>query len=240
MVDFIWDRAYTNFSIAVLWSVIGFASYYFLSKAEIPARIFITRKRSDPRVTSIVIQRLWGLFFTGIITAILVLAVFKESLGDFGLGFEFKQLPPWWSYLFIPLILVTGYFSSSAPGNLALYPQIRIKSWTPRILTISALSWVLFLVAYEFLFRGFLLGAAMMVMGSWPAIALNCTLYAFAHIYKGPGETFGAIPLGILLCYLTLLTGNIWSAVVIHSVMALSNEWFSIKANPEMHVKIGR
>ena len=74
-------------------------------------------------------------------------------------------------------------------------------------------------------------------MGPWAAIALNCSLYAFAHFYKGPGETFGAIPLGIMFCYLTLLTGNIWTAVVIHSVMALSNEWFSIRANPDINLQ---
>ena len=102
------------------------------------------------------------------------------------------------------------------------------------MIAISGISWILFLVGYEFLFRGFLLQASLGVMETGPAIALNCALYAFAHFYKGPGETFGAIPAGILFCYLTLLTGNIWCAVILHSVMALSNEWFSLKAHPEM------
>lgn len=238
MIDFTWDRENINFSIAVLWGVLGFAIYYFLSKSEIPVRILSARHKSDIRVVRVVIQRFWGVIFTGIISAILVLAIFKVPLTEFGLGFGFEQLPPWWAYLLILLILVSGYYGSSAPGNLELYPQIRIESWTPSTVTISAVSWILFLVAYEFLFRGFILGASLRVMGAWPAIALNSTLYAFAHFYKGPRETFGAIPLGILLCYLTLLTGNIWSAVVIHSVMALSNEWFSIRAHPEMQIKL--
>jgi len=240
MFDLAWDRENINFSIAVLWSVVGFASYYFLSKAEIPARLLSNRLQSDIRVIRVVIQRSWGLLFTGIISVLLVKSVFKASLPDFGLGFGFEQLPPWWSYLVLPLILVSGYYSSSSPGNLKLYPQIRIETWTPFIIMISAVSWILFLVAYEFLFRGFLLGASLMLMEPWPAIALNAALYAFAHFYKGPGETYGAIPFGVLLCYLTLVTGNIWSAVVIHSVMALSNEWFSIMAHPEMHIKVGR
>jgi membrane protease YdiL (CAAX protease family) len=41
---------------------------------------------------------------------------------------------------------------------------------------------------------------------------------------------------GILLCYITLHTGNIWSAVIIHSSMALSNEWFSLRSHPNMHL----
>ena len=68
------------------------------------------------------------------------------------------------------MILVTGYFSSSKPGNLALYPQIRIKYWTSGILVLSGISWVCFLmVAYEFLFRGFLLyGFAWMLWDPGP------------------------------------------------------------------------
>ena len=73
-------------------------------------------------------------------------------------------------------------------------------------------------------------------MAAGPAIALNSALYAFAHFYKGPGETFGAIPVGVLLCYLTIVTGNIWCAVVIHALMALSNEWFSLYFHPEMEI----
>ena len=73
-------------------------------------------------------------------------------------------------------------------------------------------------------------------MGEWQAIALNCALYSFAHFYKGPGESFGSIPVGLILCYLTLLTGNIWMAVLIHCVMALSNEWFSLYFHPEMRL----
>jgi len=240
MVDFTWDREYASFCITVLWSVLGFGSYYFLSASEMPARIFSARFRSDIRVTRVVIQRFWGLLFTGIISAIIVLVAFKGSLADFGLGFGFEQWPPWWSLPVLPLIIIAGYFTSSLPGNLKLYPQIRIETWTLPVLTVSAVSWILFLVAYEFLFRGFLLGGSLLVMGPWPAILLNSTIYAFAHFYKGPGETFGAIPLGILLCYLTLVTGNIWSAVVIHSFMALSNEWFSIRAHPEMQIIAGK
>ncbi len=78
---------------------------------------------------------------------------------------------------------------------------------------LSAGTWVAYLVGYEFLFRGFLFHATLQVWSLWPAIALNCILYALAHFYKGPGEIIGAIPVGILLCYLTLHTGNIWSAM---------------------------
>ena len=155
---------------------------------------------------------------------------------DYGLGFTFQSRPPWWILVLIAFIIVSGAFAAKKPSNLAMYPQIRCKEWTPGLLRISGLSWVLFLLAYEFLFRGFLLFASVEIMEPWAAIALNCSLYAFAHLYKGPGETFGTIPFGILFCYLTLLTGNIWSALLIHSIMALSNEWWSLQKHASMQV----
>jgi uncharacterized protein len=42
------------------------------------------------------------------------------------------------------------------------------------------------------------------------------------------------LPLGIVLGIVTVQTGNIWVAFVVHVVLALSNEWFSLKAHPEM------
>lgn len=239
MIEISWDPDYMHFIFAVIWSVVGFACYYFLSQNKSwEFSFWKSIPDLDHQVMQVVIQRVWGLLFLGIISITIVLFIWKGDLHDYGFGFSFLAPPPWWFYLLFPLILFVGYFGAKKPGSLALYPQIRIKEWTPGIIALSGISWFIFLISYEFLFRGFLLFASLEVMGPWAAIALNCTLYAFAHFYKGPGETFGAIPMGILLCYLTLITGNIWSAVVIHSVMALSNEWFSILVNPELKVKV--
>jgi len=241
MIDFSWNPEGETFIAAVLWSALGFASYYFLSlNKSFASRIWKASSNLEPSIKEVVVQRCWGFIFLGLATAFLITAVLKDNLFDYGLGFSFQSPPPFWAYLVIPAILITGYFSASKPGNLSLYPQIRIKVWTPGILALSGISWLVFLVGYEFLFRGFLLFASLDLMDPWSAIGLNCAIYAFAHFYKGPGEAFGAIPLGILLCYLTLLTGNIWSAVIIHSIMALSNEWYSIWLNPALSVNVDR
>jgi len=215
------------FTIAILWGVLGFAAYYFLAH----------RENHSGQVREVVSQRGWGVLFMGLATFSIILLIYKENPGAYGLSFSFAMAPPWWIYLAIPIILVASYFQASSPGNLTMYPQIRVKKWSKKIIALSAGSWIAFLVAYEFFFRGFLLFASLTVLDTWPAIALNCALYGFAHFYKGPGETFGAIAIGVILCYMTILTGNIWSAVIIHSFMALSNEWFSLRAHPDMKVE---
>lgn len=214
----------TVFTIAILWGVIGFAAYYFIAH----------KKFHSGKVREVVSQRGWGVLFMGLATLLVILLGFREKPEAYGLGFSFKELPPLWAYLAFPIIIIVSYFQAATPGNLAVYPQIRIKKWNKQIVALSAGSWIAFLLAYEFFFRGFILFASLTVLDPWPAIALNCSLYGFAHFYKGLGETFGAIAVGVLLCYLTVLTGNIWSAVIIHSVMALSNEWFSLRSHPDM------
>jgi len=227
-----------RFGIAILWCVVGFGSYYFLSHSITCKRKFGAPCRIlDVQGNSVLLQRLLGFLFLGVISVVIILFLPKLSLKEYGLSFSFHSAPPTWSWLLIPLILIMGYFAARKPGNLENYPQIRTKIWTPGMIVISSTSWILFLVGYEFLFRGFVLHASLEIMDPMPAIALNSALYAFAHFYKGPGETFGAIPVGILVCYITLITGNIWGAVILHSIMALSNEWFSLRAHPNMLIE---
>jgi len=224
-----------RFILAVSWCALGFAAYYFLSnKQAFAARVGTLNRKFEAQGNQVLLQRSLGIIFLGILSALIIILLPGVTIREYGFGFAFQAAPPWWSFLVIPLILVIGFYSSKRAGNLEHYPQIRAKTWTPGMLVISGTSWILFLVGYEFLFRGFLLHASLGMMDAGPAIALNCALYALAHFYKGPGETFGAIPVGILLCYMTLVTGNIWCAVILHSVMALSNEWFSLYFHPGM------
>ncbi len=226
-----------TFILAVIWCILGFAIYYFLSiNKAFAGRLGKLSRKFDSQGNQVLVQRALGLLFLGIVSTLIIVLHPDLALKDYGLTFAFLASPPWWSFLVIPVILVMGINAAKQDGNLELYPQIRSKNWTPGMIAISGTSWVLFLLGYEFLFRGFLLHASLDIMAAGPAIALNCALYAFAHFYKGPGETFGAIPVGVLLCYLTIVTGNIWCAVVIHALMALSNEWFSLYFHPEMKI----
>ena len=185
-------------------------------------------------------QRLWGFLFMGVGPFLFILSWPGKQLQEYGLGFSFQASPPWWILAVIAFIIIAGYFAAKKPANLDMYPQIRCEKWTPGLICISGFTWFTFLLGYEFLFRGFLLFASRQGMDPWAAIARNCTIYAFAHLYKGPAETFGTLPFGVLFCYLTLITGNIWTALLIHSTMALSNEWWSILRHSNMEFIRGR
>ena len=90
------------------------------------------------------------------------------------------------------------------------------------------------MLAYEFLFRGILLYSCIHSFDIPAAVVINICIYSLVHFPKGINETIGAIPFGLILCLLVIHLDSVWVAVFIHSILALSNEWFSMKAHPDM------
>lgn len=125
------------------------------------------------------------------------------------------------------LVLFVSFHRSKTADNLAQYPQIRFRTWNTRIMILSTLSWIFYLLAYEFLFRGWLLFGCLNQFGDIGAVVINVILYSLAHIHKGRAETIGSIPIGVILCILALWTGSIWAAFLVHSTISVATEWFS-------------
>ena len=156
-----------QFITAILWCVLGFGSYYFLSKN----RFLIERFGSFCRIretqeAQVILQRLLGLFFLGACSVFIIALLPDRELNEYGLSFHFMEAPPWWSWLLIPLILVLGYRAAKTPDNLKQYPQIRTGTWTGSLVAVSSITWIAFLVGYEFLFRGFVLFASLRSEGT--------------------------------------------------------------------------
>jgi len=110
------------------------------------------------------------------------------------------------------------------------YPQLKAPRWTPRLFVMNGTTWILYLLPYELLFRGFLFFSCLEDYPLWLACTINIVIYALSHLPKGIKETLLCIPFGLLLCMLTWYTGNIWSAVFIHIALALSNEYYAVNS----------
>ncbi len=232
-----WFPTDTVFFVTILEVSIGFIAYFFLSKSQQLKQQFTDRYGKEATKTRwVVFERLLGVFFFGIIPLITLLVFFEKDASIYGLNFNHLLTSLYWITGLAPVLIILNYLNSKKEDNLAMYPQIRVKEWDKKLLFISASTWILYLLAYEFMFRGFLLFVSVDYLGVWPAIALNMGIYALVHVPKGSKEAIGALPLGLLLCIITLQIGQIWVAFIVHVVLALSNEWFSLKAHPEMKV----
>lgn len=224
-------------AITVTVTTCAFLIYHFTSGSEVFKRkteaLFGNRNDSFGQVVA---NRLLGFILFGGLPLITMAFVADFRLHDFGFGSRVGFLSWLWIAILSVVIIAMNFFNAPNKANLAMYPQIRIPVWTTSTILISAITWILYLAAYEFMFRGFLLFALYSELGMVAAIAINTSIYSLVHIPKGKTEALGAIPLGILLCYLTLITGNLLIAFLVHVVMALSNEWFSLRVHPEMKV----
>lgn len=222
----------TWFICSILVIIIAYSLYRLVISEYFSIRMGL----KPGSINQVLLHRSAGILMFGIFPFIIVLST-TDNFTDYGLS------PPGLdTYLYLILsgliIIPVNYYNARSSRNLEMYPQIRSKIWSLQLLSLSAISWIAYLVAYEFMIRGFLLYSILPMLGLWPAIMVNTLIYSLIHFHKGYKEVVAAIPLGILLCYLTYVTGNIWTAVFAHIILALSNEWFSIYLNPSIVVKL--
>ncbi len=217
----------------ILTTVIAYFGYWYVSQSGYVLKIIEKRSgRESFLIKKVLWQRLSGVFFLGVLPGFIVLNILPFHLKDFGLLYQMSNEAILWTLILILIVVIINFISASNPKNLRDYPQIRTPGWNLSIIFINAISWSLYLLAYEFLFRGILLFGLIDSFGIWPAIVINVALYSLVHFPKGARETLGAIPLGFVLSILTLQTGTIWLAIIVHIGMALSNDYFSFRANP--------
>lgn len=217
-------------AIAIL--VLSYSAYRLFLSERMAQKLNLTS--GSPKL--IFFQRISGFILFGCVPLVIVLYS-GHGLNSFGVSSPVSGTYMW-TLIFSAIIIPLNFINARTAENLEVYPQIRKDVWSLQLISLSALSWIGYLTAYEFLFRGFLLFSTIPLLGIWPAIGLNVVLYSLAHLHKGSKEMLGAVPLGFVVCYLTYITGSFWVALFIHLVLALSNEWFSIYRNPSMVIKL--
>ena len=116
----------------------------------------------------------------------------------------------------------------------AMYPQVRAEKWDLKLIVTNGVIWALYLTAYEFLFRGLILHTVLCYMDAYAAISITTIISVTTHMPKGAVETFGTIPFSIALCLMAIMSGSIWVGVVIHLILALSNDYWALHYNPNM------
>ncbi len=127
-----------------------------------------------------------------------------------------------------PLLLL----QSRRPAFRAVYPEVRLDRWTRRDHLINALSWISYLLAYEYFFRGFLLLGLAEATDPWLALALVTMAYALAHIDRWPGELFGTLFTGLAFGLAALETGSVLLPWLAHAGIAVTSDWLAARPLP--------
>ncbi len=239
-IDLSFDRQDLRVLIPVVGGLIGFIIFWFTQKSEKLKHKFLDKYGTDLGYARfIMFTRYLGGFSMGVLPALAFFIAFPNTtLSQLGLGFNEKTFLT--SILWIAglsaVVIPLASFSARKPKHLVNYPQIRARKWDTKMILSNLASWAIYLLGYEFLFRGVLFFPLVEEIGLWPAIAVNIGMYSGTHIPKGIEETIGAIILSIILCLLTVQTGTIWIAFFVHVAMAWTNTLTALKHNPDMKI----
>jgi membrane protease YdiL (CAAX protease family) len=214
--------------LGIGWTTLSFFLYWPLFGSII--------KKNDGN--KIILVRIYGAILFGLIPLIALLLTGENIHYIFGLNWP--SGPGFWNLIGFGLLIIAllgSFLQSKSPKNLKTYPQIRVKSWSKSLYVANILSWMIYLVGYELLFRGLLLFPLERNFGFWVAIFINVGIYSLTHMSKDYREALGCIPIGILLALIALKTQSILYPILIHWTMAVSNSIFSFYYHPEMKIE---
>ncbi len=204
-------------AILYLWLALAYVAY--IARGALPSDKAPFRRKPE----TVLIDRM--IFFL----AFLVLPAAGFALAGYdlpGLSILSPGQPRAWV---VPVLLFgcaafgLGRFSRKAAADIGNYPQYLPPLWNAKTVVFEVISWSLYLFAYEFAFRGMLL-YGLLPAGYWTAIAIQTSLYAFAHLPKSGKEAAGALVFGVLTSVMTLAWGTVIPAFLIHLALALGND----------------
>jgi membrane protease YdiL (CAAX protease family) len=151
-----------------------------------------------------------------LLVPLVVIAVWRGRLGDFGLGLG-DTLRHWKIYLGLYLVVMPLVVAASfTPAFLSTYPfyhgpyQLR---WE--------LVYAATFLSLEFFFRGFTLFTLDRAIGP-AAVYVMVVPYTMIHFGKPLPEVLGAIVAGTVLGHLALKTRSVWGGVAVHVGVAWS------------------
>jgi membrane protease YdiL (CAAX protease family) len=221
-------------AFVIIGTLVFFYLYYYIAHSSVLKKAVYKNSTGINRELRVFFSRkLAGFVLLGIIPAILYVFFLKGSFGKFGFTI---------AHFFSNLFIITGLTFIIAfllfivhkknPGQNTL--QIKADQWSNRLFVYNILGWIIYLLAYEFLFRGILLFECYESFGFWPAVAINITLYSAIHMVNGKDQAIGALLFGGIACYFTLSTGTVLIPLFMHIALSGFSDYFSIKMNPDI------
>jgi uncharacterized protein len=100
-------------------------------------------------------------------------------------------------------------------------------SWT--VFAVYELGYFSYFIAWEFLFRGWMVHGLSPSWGRGPAILAQVVPFAVMHLGKAELEALGSIVAGVALGVLSLRTRSFYYGALIHGVVALWMDWLAAK-----------
>lgn len=146
--------------------------------------------------------------------------VFYAILPEFRFLINFIEIPRLYLLLFILLTLfLSAYLSNNTVQNQML-KDTNVSCYNlSNAWAYFAIRFV-FLLCYEFFFRGVILFQFLEFTTLTMAILYSTIVYVLIHIFDSKKEIIGAIPFGVVLCLFAYFTKSVWYVFFIHIALS--------------------
>ncbi len=169
-----------------------------------------------------------GDFITFFICGLLIIKLFfRENLKDYGVNFGSFSLGIKISLISIAVMSVVIWFVSASNSFSESYPLLERSKYDWGVFLIFQAFLLLFLFAWEFFWRGFMLFGLKKEFGYY-AVLLQMIPFVILHNGKPFLETFGAIGGAIALGIIAYRTGSFLYGVIIHYAVYFMLDFLSI------------
>lgn len=211
-----------NTDLLILISLLCYLIFFLATRAawKKGSEKIIIHKSGVPDSSIVCSLQLAGILFLGLFTGIIRMPEQMDFL-------SFPQLTDHYLVPEMALLIITVFIISwfAAEQKIKRPGSFSIRLYNSPRNTAGYLSLrILFLMSYEFFFRGVLLFDVAALSGITISIIVNIVLYVIIHLFDDRQTIISAVPFGIVLCWLSLETRSIWPAVILHMVLSLTYE----------------
>jgi membrane protease YdiL (CAAX protease family) len=185
-------------------------------------------QQSKKKVAEFFVKKSFGFLILGLIPGLIYYFFLNRNFDK--LGFSLNQFKSNFQLILLLMLIIAAILFINQKVNRENNSlQIELTDWNIQLFLINAFGWIIYLLAYEFLFRGILLFECYNSFGFWPAIAINIAIYSAIHMVNGKAQTIGALIFGGIACYLALTRGTILIPIFMHISLSVSSDYFSIR-----------
>jgi uncharacterized protein len=205
--------------LLLTWKIFGDPKFL----QQVPAGM---RLWGDPAATGAVYSFAACFLLMGVIPALVVKFVFRQSLSEYGVQLgnlkrTFRSIA-----ILVPFFILGGYIAAQDSGVMAQYPVNPNAGASPQAFLWHVAAYFLFYLGWEFFFRGFMQFGLRASIGDANAILVQVLASVLLHIGKPTTECYLSIFGGILWGILALRTRSLLSGLLQHFALGASLDWF--------------
>lgn len=153
------------------------------------------------------------------------------GLGDWRQGLSIAAL-------FLAIMLPIVWYASTTESFKGHYPLAGSSAYNLSVpegfraslplFVVYELGYLAYFIAWEFLFRGWMVHGLLPWFGRTGAILVQVAPFVIMHFGKAEPETLGAVIAGVALGVLSVRTRSMWYGALIHGVVAVWMDCWSV------------